>query len=169
MLRPLLAGIALAPVAAGACEISLPEVNQPMRVGADCSFELAGPLDLWNGDLAQDIGGGVVVQEQGQYACGPNEELVVTDCSTGEAVVIHGLPTADGWGRTLDPVFAPTGAVTIHRGMTLRELVGAVQRRGVEVSAWQSTIQAVQTIPNDLPDPYCGCRLFYPGSVGAGR
>jgi hypothetical protein len=164
----LVMAVVLVPGAAGACEISVPEVNQQMSVGADCSFELAGPLDTWRGDQAQDLGGGVIVQEHDNNACGPDEELLVVDCSTATASVVFGLPTEDGWGRRLDGLLHPNGPVTIYRGMTAEELLRQVQRHGAPVDDWQSTIRAVETIPGDMPDPYCGCRLFYPGSAGAG-
>jgi hypothetical protein len=160
--------LALTPAAGQACEIGVPEVNQRMTLRSDCSFENAGPLDAWDGDMAQDVGGGVVVQEQDNHACGTFESLLVTDCATGEAMVIRGLPDSNGFTSSLDALFRPTGPVAIRQGMTLRELVSAAERHGAGVSGWQESIRAVETIPGDLPDAQCGCRVFYPGSTGAG-
>ena len=178
--RGLLLGLLLAalPAAAFACEPPDPARarDDGLTVWSDGSFSGAARDDRWmsmTGRPVRDIGGGRIGQIIQSEQCGIAEVLLLVDCTTGAAVAIHGIPgpSPDGdpaiW-RSARALQAPYGPLALSPSSTVAEVARLARREGWEirddVPAW-----AAERGPRNALDPFMGCRIFYPGSVGAGR
>jgi hypothetical protein len=166
--------LAAMPVGALACE--LPGVpadwrDPPIAVARDCSFREAGDRYGYNitAGPAVDVGGGLVAQgwDIGE-GCGVAERVVVVDCATGEGIGVEGEPWDNGLqgGRSVTALYPPEGKLALHAGTSIAELAAISAREGydhwTDLSARITAIRA-----QNRPDPYCGCRLFYPDSAAA--
>ncbi len=178
---PILALLALAPAAALACEPDYPgrdKTDRPITVWSDGSFEDASDDDGWtnlSGRPVRDIGNGRTGQVIEEWSCQTFERLLVVDCTTGAAILVQGtshpdLPPEfqDGIAlsaRALQPPYGPLALTPTIAVADIAQLA-ASQGWGVEtdVPAW-----AAERGPQNAFDPFLGCEIFYPGSVGAGR
>jgi hypothetical protein len=173
-LLPTLAAAALAPSLAAGCELSEPPAgwrDARIAVGADCSFTEAGHtfhLD-GSGPAPKDLGGGRIGQRWTWATnCGAREELVVVDCTTREAIGIEGRPYEQGTigGTSVDLLYAPKGPIRLTARSTVPALAAIASAAGL--TAWTDVSARLRDLkPRNRPDPYCGCRLFYPDSDGA--
>ncbi len=144
------------------------------------------------GRPTKNFGNGRVTQRLYAYGCGTTEYLFFMDCTAAEAVVIAGEedPSAiesDGYYvpdvliRYIQP---PFGAISIKPDSTAQGLLEIAISNGYQVSTNASEFvdsglllssgAAKPKLPGDynsradIYDIHCGCRLFYPGSPGAG-
>lgn len=166
-----------------ACEPVLDRQNDPVTVAGDCSFENAGadPLgyvhDRRWGRPAQDIGNFLVIQRhrQDSGACDTVETLEIVDCRSARVLWLEGEQPTNAvmiggqsvW-KTLDAVLYPTGRFAIRQGWTFDEIMAEADRLDVTVEEVGDYYREASTsVRWDIPDPMCGCRLFYPDSPGA--
>jgi hypothetical protein len=164
----LLAVFVLGPVAVSACEPLPPDRipdDRPITVYSDGSFIDASDDDGWysfGGGPARDIGGGRVGQVLAFEECDTvSEHLLVVDCTTGSAILVAGNYST----RALQP---PHGPLALTPATTVAEVAALAAREGwrveTDVMGW-----AGERERRNRFDPFMGCEIFYPGSVGAGR
>jgi hypothetical protein len=177
-----LALLALAPVAALACEPDYPgreKTDRPITLWSDGSFQDASDDDGWydlSGRPIRDIGGGRTGQVIEQWSCVTSESLLVVDCTTGSAILVSGAgdtplppelqePNVSTSARALQP---PYGPLALTPSITIAEIQQLAQARGwrmeTDVPAWAAERGRQNTF-----NPFMGCEIFYPGSVGASR
>jgi hypothetical protein len=145
--------------------------DPPIAVLPDCAFSEAGQgyYDVFDGTAARDLGNGLVHQTYSQTGqCpGTSETLVVVDCNTREMVQILGkeYPAADGFGHSVKGILAPKGAIRLNARTTIAKLAATAERRSYD--HWRDVVGRLAYLKvRNRPDPYCGCRLFYPDSAG---
>jgi hypothetical protein len=166
--------LALAAGPAAGCAIDGPPPgwrDARIAVGADCSFTEAGStyeLPI-SGRAAVDLGDGRIGQrlESSGY-CTQSEFLLVVDCNRREMISITGVEYGNDLtgGFSVDQLYAPRGAIRLSRRPSVGQLVSIAERAGYEYRL------GLPEFIDDLgrrnrPDPFCGCRLFYPDSPGA--
>jgi hypothetical protein len=146
--------------------------DPPISVAPDCSFTEAGQgyYDAYSGAAAKDNGNGLVYQTFSRAGgCpGTTETLVVVDCNSREMIEIRGkeYPAADGFGYSVGDILAPKGAIRLNARTTIAKLEATSKRRGYDYGL--DLLQRLGELrKRNRPDPYCGCRLFYPDSAGA--
>jgi len=171
-----------------ACE---PEVftgssaSQDTRISllADCSFEdtfvdrargsAYFTVDHRSGGPARDIANGRFGQKIiSSHTCAPNEMLLFVDCNAGEEVLVRGVPAPEDEGEGLGGYFikyiqAPYGPIRIGPQSTVAELTAKAQANDLFLVEDAKTFLAGER-RRDRYDFACGCKLYYPGSVGAG-
>jgi hypothetical protein len=177
--------VLLAAIASGqptaACEDTpLPKTNRSTVTGADCSFSAAGPHDFLSGFPTRDIGNGkVAFRLTDDRTCGPLEELVFVDCNSGQSIAVRGemdpetvarlkrtgavLLGVDERIKFIQPPFgdiALTGASTVESIREASDRSGYVAR--TDLREWIASFKR-----RDRFDLFCGCKLYYPESVGA--
>lgn len=158
-----------------------------IEVGADCSFEdvdYSGfepegyVADRLHGAPARDRGNGRIGQRLFNNMCGEFERLLFVDCTTGQATIIDGsydpaLPE-DGRGigvpQLIKYIQPPYGPIEIGPQSTMDGVTKIAKSAGLSV--WDvDRILGTGTNPyrsvDDQYDYTCGCKLFYPDSVGA--
>ena len=144
---------------------------------ADCSFTEGeygsiGPLE---GGKAINIGNGLVGQRLSNYfdsgLCGIEaQELFLMNCTTGEDLVFEGAPlNGDPYnqGREIASIQHPKGPLRLGPDATLEQLASVARRSGIEYKTNSIRARAKAIKRKNRFDPSCGCKLFYPGSVGA--
>jgi hypothetical protein len=182
----LLALTLLAPMTARACEpVPVPELREgpdsPAVLYSDGSFDQAGTDDWWeflDGRPLRDIGGGRVGQVivAGLGNCLFYERLLVVDCTRAEGILVDGLSPPPGpsepgpmsqsleaSARALQP---PYGPLALTSATTVAEVAALAAREGwnayTDIRGW-----AASRGPQNAFDPFMGCKIFYPNSVGA--
>jgi hypothetical protein len=137
-------------------------------VAQDCSFEHAGDKTFWvNGRAAMDLGRGRVGQEIFPGILG--QEFVVADCNTSEVIAITppdipGTETSCGFDTDLS-VLTPPKAKYENRSV-MSDIVSDARARGLKVNL---AIEAINDRfkKRDQFNLFCGCKIFYPDSIGA--
>ena len=164
---------------AWACEPAVgegPEVDHPIRVGAQCDYSMASRYDrdmYATGRPVVNIGAGRIGQrhEEG-HGCSTGETLMVVDCNSAEVITIDGIYLRnDGASPTVQSVTAlqkgAGGPIGLGPKTTIGELARISDRHGFGYTLGPETYSSVE--PRNRVDPYCGCKLYYPGSAGAQR
>jgi hypothetical protein len=163
----LLTLLALGPAVAQACEPPDPDrvpVDRPITLYSDGSFIDASDDDDWYVRVAapaRDIGGGRVGQIIRWGYCDPLEYLLFVDCTTGSAVIVEGSTST----RALQP---PYGPLALTSATTVADVVALSAREGWGVPTDVSEFASALGRRNRF-DPFFGCKIYYPGSAGAGR
>lgn len=175
--RALLAALLLlAPATAQACTAPPPGTpDLPITVLSDGSFqnaETAESFGTFSGRPVRDIGGGRVGQVLISAACEIDQELLFVDCTAGSAVVVYGKLVSPGREglvtfstRALQP---PYGPLALTPSTTVAEVLAIAQAEGWGVET-DVPAYAAERGPQNAFDPFMGCEIFYPGSVGAAR
>lgn len=168
--------VALAPTASLACPPADPGAafDLPVVTTSDGSFERASENDeasVFYGEPARDIGGGRVGQRIVEGMCLPAQLLLFADCTTGEAIVVHGIPVlADdeaGFSTSVRALQPPRGPLALTAATTVAEVAAMAAREGWRVTTDVQGLAAARG-PGNRFDPFMGCRVLYPGSAGAG-
>ncbi|MBV1865407.1 MAG: hypothetical protein KUG74_13390 [Rhodobacteraceae bacterium] len=152
-----------------ACSIMTPEKNLRVKQARDCSFINAGPNDFSSGARAVDAGNNKVTQIV-TYLFG--SAIVVTDCQTGEGITVHGKADAAEPRTTcpastvIEPYLASNGGLRLNSANPLIDFVMAARRMKLPVDLSGDAIVR-RFKAKDKYDAFCGCKLFYPNSVGA--
>ena len=171
---------ALATGMASACDLRrqpLVWFDKPIGVAADGSFKLAGETFGQEevGRPVVDIGNEKIGQRLIAYVgCGEFQRLLVADCAKGDLVVIKGLPVPEiplndsGGGPiyTIDLLYPPAGKIRLSKSVTVAGLVSVAKRAGYEYEIDAAKAFAKMKKKNRY-NPYSGCKLFYPESLGA--
>jgi len=176
MRAALLTALSLAclPALAMACELAEQPAgwrDEPIKVGADCSYENAGASfnNPRSGSAAVKVGNGLIAYEATESnACGYNEHLVVVDCNSGKMIGIEGRGWENGTfgGTRASLLYAPKGGIRLNDKTTLDKLADVSKRRGY--TYWTDVAARIGALkPRNRSNPYCGCKLFYPDSAGA--
>jgi hypothetical protein len=155
----------------------------PIEVGADCSFKDRGTARFMpnqyishgiEGSPARDRGNARIGQRVVDLGgCREVEHLLFVDCNSGEAILLEGVddPTTDieiagltsGLIKFIQP---PYGPILIKSDTTVDGLVLAAKEYGLrydtDVIAFFAAVRK-----RDRFDYTCGCKLYYPDSVGA--
>ena len=128
--------------------------------------------------ISEAVGGGRVGQViETEGGCQVAQDLLFVDCTTGSAIMVAGR--ADGprelhereWfgyvtsARALQP---PYGPLALSASTTVAEVAALAAREGWRVETDVPGYAAERGRRNAF-DPFMGCEIFYPGSVGAGR
>ena len=172
----------LGPAAAQACSPGSPDrvpVDRPITLYSDGSFVDASDDDGWDdlsGHAVRDIGGGRVGQVIEWRACYASEGLLFVDCTTGSALLVRGIdptviPEEKRDVNVVDSVRAlqpPYGPLALAPATTVAEVAALAAREGWTVETDVLAV-AAEYGPQNRFDPFMGCRIFYPGSVGATR
>ncbi|WP_298292631.1 hypothetical protein [uncultured Litoreibacter sp.] len=154
-------------IAASACSPAFSDRNRRTAVAQDCSFKYAGDQDFFSGYPAIDLGRGRIGQEIFPGFLG--HEFVVADCTTSEVVAIAppdipGTETSCGFDTDVSVVTPPKAKYDNRSEMS--DIVADARSRGLNVNL------AIQAINNrfkkrDQVNLFCGCKIFYPESIGA--
>lgn len=160
-----------------ACEPAVgegPDIDRKVRVGAQCEYSMATQYDrdmYATGRPVVDIGGGKIGQrhEEG-HACSAGEALMFVDCTSAEVITIRGRYLVNnGAAPTVQSVTALQkaggGPIALGPQTTVAELARISDKHQFEYTLGADTYASVE-IRNRI-DPYCGCKLYYPGSAGA--
>ena len=182
------------PQSATACEgevfkmpasTSKSELNPPIKIKSDCSFEdiaynghqqktdhayIVG-LSYFGGAAARDRGNGRIGQKiiDGK-GCSSIEKLLVVDCNGGDATLIDGITppeyrNANISVNLIELIQPPLGPISVTGQTTIPELVKQARDNGLTV-----TTDVYEFFAKRGKDKYeykCGCQLYYPGSLGA--
>ena len=158
-----------------------------IEVGADCSFkdvDYSGfepdgyVADVLKGGPARDRGNGRIGQRLFSTMCGEFERLLFVDCTTGQATIIDGsvdpaLPEDDrGYGvpELIKYIQPPYGPIEIGPQSTVDGVTKIAKSAGLSVWAVDRILGSEAGPYRSVDDQYdytCGCKLFYPDSVGA--
>jgi hypothetical protein len=169
--------LVLGPGAVFACMPPGPGVTDlPITLYSDGSFvnaETNKDMSSFEGRPARDIGGGRVGQVFQYRACEPSAQwLLFVDCTTGSAVMVAGItgPIAeeDRVYMSTRALQAPYGPLALTPSTTVAEVASVAAREGWTVRT-DVPAYAAERGPQNAFNPFFGCRIFYPGSVGAGR
>lgn len=162
-----------------ACEPAVgpgPEVDHPIKVGDQCEYSLASEYDrdmYATGQPVVDIGSGKIGQRhEAGHACSAGESLMFVDCNTAEMITIGGIYLVnDGAAPTVQSVTALQtaggGPIALRPETTVAELVKIADNNGFEYRTDAEMYSNVEK--RNRVDPFCGCKLYYPSSLGAGR
>jgi hypothetical protein len=152
-----------------------------ISIKADCSFEdvylgrsqgsANFTVDTRTGGPARDVGNGRIGQKiVSSLACGPNEMLLFVNCTTAEAVMIRGVGAPGDesglGGAFIEFIQAPNGPIRLGPQSTVSEVAATARANDLYVVDDTTTFLAGNR-KRDRYDGNCGCRLFYPDSVGA--
>ncbi len=175
--------LVLGPGAAWACEPPRPDrvpVDRPITIYSDGSFVDASPDDEWSflrGRPVRDVGDGRVGQVlEEDPVCDLEQRLLFVDCTTGAAIIVDGRePDEVIWTEEGDYLAAsalhlqpPHGPLALTASTTVAEVAAIAAREGWTVETDVPAYAAARGRSNAF-DPFMGCEIFYPGSVGAGR
>jgi hypothetical protein len=161
-------------------------LDPPIDLRSDCSFDdvlingswsdedqgYVGTESYLGGGAARDRGEGRVGQRivdgRGCYSV---EKLLVVDCTSGESVLIDGLQPpeladANFVAAKIELIQAPNGPISVNANTRISDLVDAAAQNGLTLTTEVEAIFAKRG--KDRFDHTCGCKLFYPGSPGAG-
>jgi hypothetical protein len=181
--RLALAALPLATLASGAalgCEpiySSDPQewarADTRLELRPDCSFENASFGVQESGAPVRDRGNMRIAQRL-SYAdgCNQTEQMLVVDCSTGDLAVFEGEPGPNpvsiGGGpfTSIKYIQKPLGPLNVTSKTTVADLIAAAEKHGIEYFPDFVARQKKEKRKNRY-DAYCGCRLYYPESVGA--
>lgn len=172
-------GLGLAAGMAMACEPLPPHmVRDPgIKKSWDCSFTDAQPgyhgpmfggpaVAIGNSKFAQKL---TAVYDSG--LCGvEREQLLVIDCQSGEDVLFEGRPVDEDnpdSGTEIRSLQPPKGPLAMKRTATIDGLATAAKRAGIDHRRNAVRQLAASAVRRNRFDPYCGCKLHYPGSAGA--
>lgn len=179
--------VCLVPEAWAACQSLDYRMGEdaPVVQGANCAFTGAGSNDVrgfYRGQPARDAGAGLVTQVLAEQdsKCGSTQALLVVDCKADEFTVFHGTrrPANDpDWDRGMpgpasgqvENILAPLGPLVLDASADLAALETAAKAALV---GFHSRVEAMfrQTYWQDDRNRYdlkCGCKAFYPASIGA--
>ncbi|MFT4958969.1 MAG: hypothetical protein ACI92Z_000041 [Paracoccaceae bacterium] len=162
--------LAAGPVLACSPPSNSPDENLSARAAADCSFDGGGQQDWTTGGLARDLGNGRIVQIITDFQ--RPELALVTQCTTARQITVFN-PTGDnttcGLISDIAIHIAPNGRLDLSVGDTLADMEIQVSAKGFDTFESISTHFTVASgMPTrDIPDFYCGCKLYYPDSSGA--
>jgi hypothetical protein len=173
----LAASLLLAPVAASACTPPPPGTpDLPVTLYSDGSFthaETPEDFSSFSGRPVRDIGGGRVGQVLQYSACDTAQWLLFVDCTTGSAIMVAGIydeeEAARGIPMSTTALQATQGGPL---GLTAATTVADIQALALRERLTVETDvlgYAAERGPQNAFNPFYGCRIFYPGSVGAGR
>lgn len=147
--------------------------NAPINVNADCSFDRAGKAlnKLGEGGASKANGKGLVSQVvRFGEGCAIHEYLIVTDCNSGQALLIKGPKYPYGGGSSVidsaEVLLKPHGPLNLERERSLEAIAAKARSAGALATSDASTFIA-SLRKKDRFDPLCGCKLFYPDSEGA--
>ena len=139
-----------------------------IEIRSDCSFVDNGPGGNIEGFPVRDRGNMRIGQRIATaYFCGRYEELLFVDCSAKELVVLQGKPNPTDLGayNIVDQIQKPKGPIEITGSSTVSGLINTAEGSGIGYYT-----DLVARLNRDKRknrfDPYCGCKLFYPGSAG---
>lgn len=151
--------------------------DKPISIAADCSFEDAyverirnGPHYTMNkrlGGPVRDYGDGRIAQKiTPSTLCARSEMLLFVDCNTGESVLIEGKPDEYDHDRLIKYIQRPHGPISLGPKSTVA---------GLEQIAKEHDLDLVEDVKaflagsnkRDRYDLACGCKLYYPESIGA--
>jgi hypothetical protein len=172
--------VAIAGSPAKACEVLSTDGFKPATTGPDGSYFAQSEHSFVEGRPVTDIGNGRVGQRlRMAQDCVETEQLVFADCSTGEIVVIDGTispeqtrmqrdapPTIfffDTSVRYLQPPYGPIGLTPTS---SVRAIASEADGAGFKNSFSSEAAFAGYEI-REAFDPFFGCKVFYPDSVGA--
>jgi hypothetical protein len=163
----------MVPSASLACEPADPieTLDDPVVMGADCSFSNGGTYDQEGATEAVNVGGSVIGQKYySGGACSNFEQLLVVDCGRGEAILIEGLEVdamvGGGYDRAIAPLQRPQGPIGLTSKTTISGLAQLSDANGFTYTLNVLGLSQRESRRNQY-DPFCGCKLFYPDSAGA--
>lgn len=147
-----------------------PQDNKSARSAADCSFDGGGQMDWTTGGAARDLGNGRVVQIIHDFQ--RPELALVTQCTTTKQITVFnptGEKTTCGLNSDIAKHIAPKGKLDLSVGGDLTAMETQVAALGFDTfESIAAQFGAGSGVPaRDVPDFYCGCKLFYPGTLGA--
>lgn len=167
---------------ASACEAPLydPEWGgKPVRVGENCAFDRGGPYDGGDitGNAIQAFGAQLTVQViTNHYACNPGDALLVVDCADARLILISSVPhprdaeyVVTAPPTPLKNIMRPRGEIRLTRKTSLDRLERTARRMKYPYTKDPSGTYFAGIETSKGFDPFCGCKLYYPGSAGASQ
>jgi hypothetical protein len=152
-------------------------IDRRIIVADDGSFQNAAPDDdryAIDGKPIVDAGGGRIGQRIiYEGPCEHNERLLVVDCSTKEEILVNGIQAISEGGFMVDYPYSSIDNILYPKGPIRLSRMGVEQ---IETVAKKSGLEFVTDVTGEIArmkrrnryDPYFGCKIFYPGSPGAG-
>ena len=148
--------------------------DKPINILSDGSFDEAGefygsisgkaPLDIGKGKIGQRI----------TYSgpCDFVEYLLVVDCISLETIVIEGLPNPKaGYAYSSPEIFRlypPDGKIRLTKSVTIAKLAAISAAEGYE---YETDLRKVKVLAvkkkKNVYNPFTGCKVLYPESLGA--
>ncbi len=105
--------------------------------------------------------------------CGKHEQLTVTDCTLARSIKISGVPNptdpvdfGGGPETEIKWLIKPHGPIALGPSSELERLSKLAGKHGFEVETDFVTVWRTKRKKNHI-DLACGCKLFYPDSIGA--
>lgn len=189
-LSPVLAVLAIAD-AASACEPVMDERTpsqirfQSKRVAVDgqCRTINAGVYDRISLGPAIDLGNGLIQQVLGEQFTGESDQsrVFIADCNIREVTILRGKVTSTaetscGPIDTYADLVGPNAMMKFEGSASYKDLVDLALSKGVtEISPsefffkfskdWETELYPVGR--KDQFDLLCGCKIYYPDSLGA--
>ncbi|MEJ6402066.1 hypothetical protein [Yoonia sp. 2307UL14-13] len=160
-----------------ACQVAGPPpggwVDEPMSHFRDGGFSQSVQHMIYEGRAPVDLIGGFVGQRLiYDTSCGASEVLLFLDCRTAEAAIVDGLSHEGGDlalfpGSSIDLIQKPQGALDLRVIGSVDELVQISQSNDYPASLDIMRSDIVATSLAYGFEPYMGCKIHYPESVGA--
>jgi hypothetical protein len=145
--------------------------NKPAKQAKDCSVKNIGEGDWAQGNASEDLGSGRVFQ----YFT--NDVGVLTDCNEAKQIALLGIEvpekeTSCGEVYDLKAHLAPNGSIDLTVGSSIQEAEMILAKLHVVTRQYMgpanaSSFSVMKPMKRDEFDLFCGCKVYYPSSVGA--
>jgi len=147
--------------------------DKPIKILSDGSFTEAeeSSLSSLSGKAPIDIGKGKIGQRiTFSGPCDFVEYLLVVDCFSLETIVIEGLPNPEVINEYSSPeifrLYPPHGKIRLTKSVTVAELAAISAAEGYEYETDLQKALGVKKKKNAY-NPFAGCKVLYPDSLGA--
>lgn len=175
-LLALMVGLAV-PTIGSACSVLSPplfKIDKAISVAADGSFENAGEVDNYGayyGKPIVDVGNGRVGQRIIQaWGCSSGQTLLFVDCTTKEMIQVSGTHTDDmvpagHIASSITEIQYPKGPIRLTK-MSVSEVAAVAKKHDYTFSV-DVMGELGKMRKKNRYDPFMGCKIFYPESIGA--
>ncbi|MFN0116358.1 MAG: hypothetical protein ACKVPY_16930 [Paracoccaceae bacterium] len=136
-------------------------LNKRVKQKTDCSFVNGGVFDDETGEAAIDLGNGRIAQNL------IGDRVLLAECNTGKTAILLGKQTEEttcGLVHELSPYLFPKGRLKLDSGGSLDDFIEKTRADGFDIVRGPLSTTGPK---RDHVDEMCGCKLFYPDSVGA--
>lgn len=150
----------------------------PIARGEYCTFAFARRDDTGFGTVSVDLEGGWVSQTfRNGDGCSTQEYISISNCKSGEFVILEGsgpIHMVDNQIVEIDNAnlvghhLAPEGTIDLWNDVSIENLVKSANSADLDVTlpANLKEFEAAH-FDGDEVRPLCGCKIYYPDSLGA--
>ncbi len=151
--------------------------EKPIRLGAECSFDRGGPNEESDvtGTTVKSIGGARIAQViTDHHVCTFTQRLLVVDCASAELILVLSVPRPRNASnllteppRPIENILRPKGAIRLNERLTLDRLRKIAKRKSYPFTEDPDDAHFAGMDSLKGFDPFCGCKLLHPDSLGA--